>query len=93
MTVIDQDNLIVSWNPDMTLIKKQTYDLQLIEHSSFDVDTATLKRTFTLSVVSKYDTFLDGGETKIIDLSSTDTYCLPVTYECWSKRCPNFIWL
>ena len=48
----------------------------MIEHNVLDDDVTTLARTFSLTVVKAYDTFLGGGDTKVVDLEAADTVCL-----------------
>ena len=91
MTIIDKENLIVSWNPEMNLFSKNDFDLKVRERDIFGQSMASLSRKFSLTVVSSYETFLDGGESKMIDIESSDTACLTISYECFSKRCPDFV--
>lgn len=93
MTTIDKENLIVSWNPDMNLFSKNDFDIRLNEFDVFGQKSASLSRKFSLTVVNSYETFIEGGETKMIDIETSSTTCLTISYECMSKRCPNFIFL
>ena len=76
MTIIDEDSYTVQWNPDMDFTTPQTFSISVIEHNVLDDDITSLSRTFSLTVVKAYDTFLGGGDTKVVDLETADTVCL-----------------
>ena len=83
MLIVDEDNYLVTWNPDNTLQEETGFALEVIDSGPFSGTGKTYSTTAIVDTVDWYETQVNSGETTVIEMAD-DTYCLDISIECIS---------
>ena len=89
---VDLNNFIAYYNQDNT-IQSLSESITVYDKSFFSGRGTNYLTQMEIWPVTWYETYVNSGETKVIELADEDTACADISMECVSKTCPDFIYL
>ena len=92
LLVVDLNNFLAYYNEDNT-IQRLSESITVYDTSFFSERGTTYLTQMEIWPVTWFETRVDSGQTKVIELADENTACANISMECVSKTCPDFIQL